>query len=66
MQTATCRVCAGPATKRKQRANESGDNYSHLWGGAGKIPAALAAQYRRLTFPRIAAGSKTFFWNVIK
>ncbi|WP_111982196.1 hypothetical protein, partial [Escherichia coli] len=40
--------------------------YSHLWGGAGKIPAALAAQYRRLTFPRIAAGSKTFFGNAIK
>ncbi|EFJ86438.1 hypothetical protein [Escherichia phage vB_EcoS-611R1] len=35
-------------------------------GGAGQISATLAVQYRRLTFPRIAAGSKTFFWNVIK
>ncbi|HAG9067653.1 TPA: hypothetical protein F6T45_15400 [Escherichia coli] len=66
MQTVTCRVCAGPAIKQKQRANASIDNSSHLQGGAGQISATLAAQYRRLTFPRIAAGSKTFFWNVIK
>ncbi|ESC89415.1 hypothetical protein HMPREF1594_05320 [Escherichia coli 907446] len=32
-------------------------------GGVGQIPAALAAQYRRLTLPHIAAGSKTFFWK---
>ncbi|EPI8976525.1 hypothetical protein ACTC6A_004973, partial [Escherichia albertii] len=35
-------------------------------GGAGQISAALAAQYRRLTLHHIAAGSKTFFGNVIK
>lgn len=34
--------------------------------GAGQISVALAVRDRRLTFPRIAAGSKTFFWNVIK
>ena len=34
--------------------------------GGDQISATQAAQYRRLTFPRIAAGSKTFFWNVIK
>ncbi|CBG34998.1 putative prophage protein [Escherichia coli 042] len=32
-------------------------------GGAGQISATLAAQYRRLTLPHIAAGSKTFFWK---
>ncbi|EEU9537426.1 hypothetical protein FXI37_23940 [Escherichia coli] len=62
-QTATCGVCAGPATKRKQRANESSDNYSHLLGGAGQIPAALAVRDRPPTLLRIAAGSKTFFWE---
>ncbi|EFO3740634.1 hypothetical protein CU632_00325 [Escherichia coli] len=35
-------------------------------GGAGQISATLAAQYRRLTLPHIAAGSKTFFGNVNK
>ncbi|EFD0877469.1 hypothetical protein FEU66_24725 [Escherichia coli] len=39
-QTATCGVCAGPATKRKQRANESSDNYSHLWGRGGSNPCS--------------------------
>ncbi|WP_157916891.1 hypothetical protein [Escherichia coli] len=34
--------------------------------GGDQISATQAAQYRRLTFPRIAAGSKTFFWNIIK
>ncbi|HBE3503694.1 hypothetical protein ACEA64_21790 [Escherichia coli] len=34
--------------------------------GGDQISATQAAQYRRLTFPRIAAGLKTFFWNVIK
>ncbi|MCZ8921297.1 hypothetical protein OM278_25235, partial [Escherichia albertii] len=35
-------------------------------GGAGQISATQAAQDRRLTLPHIAAGSKTFFGNVIK
>lgn len=30
MQTVTCRVCAGPVIKQKQRANASIDNSSHL------------------------------------
>ncbi|EFJ1100142.1 hypothetical protein G3823_005015 [Escherichia coli] len=62
-QTATCRVCAGPATKRKQRANESGDNNSHLRGGAGQISVTLTVRDRPPTLLRIAAGSKTFFWE---
>ncbi|EQB7362767.1 hypothetical protein ACYTKI_004973, partial [Escherichia albertii] len=56
----------GPAIKQKQRANASIDNSSHLQGGAGQISATQAAQDRRLTLPHIAAGSKTFFGNVIK
>ncbi|WP_213091961.1 hypothetical protein, partial [Escherichia coli] len=57
------RVCAGPAIKQKLRANESGDNYSHLWGGAGQISATLGVRDRPPTLLRIAAGSKTFFWE---
>lgn len=33
-------------------------------GGAGKISGSVNAWYRRLTFPHIAAGSKTFFGKV--
>nr|DAG65668.1 MAG TPA: hypothetical protein [Caudoviricetes sp.] len=31
--------------------------------GAGQIPAALAVRDRPPTLLRIAAGSKTFFWE---
>lgn len=34
--------------------------------GGDQISATQAAQYRRLTLPHIAAGSKTFFGNVNK
>lgn len=43
MQTVTCRVCAGPAIKQKQRANASIDNSSHLQGRGGSNLCNLKA-----------------------
>ena len=42
--------------------------FAAIFKGEGGIKSLtpFALQDRRLTFPRIAAGSKTFFGNVIK
>lgn len=64
MMIRTSKVCAGPATARKQGASASNDSNYHqlaLRGGGGQISVAGRPKDRRPTLPRIAAGLKTFF-----
>ena len=68
MMIRTSKVCAGPATVRKQGVNGLNDSYYQqeaLRGGGGQIPVAGRPKDRRPTLPRIAAGLKTFFGNTI-
>lgn len=59
MTIRTLKVCAGPATARKQGANDSSDSDYHkqtLKGGGGQIPVAARPKDRRLAFFYTAAG----------